>query len=143
MWLRSFCNISLEILKMVSCSLFDQNIWKLYFSYQWLTDYLKFYLEPEFSIHLMYMILKPMLISRRLQEALEDVNEAVKLAPQTRDVRRVLIKIRDEMQNELDSCVSIDLAQLRQLAASVDTLSEADLPMTSSILSESGYSSNI
>lgn len=81
--------------------------------------------------------------AKRLQEALEDVNEAVKLAPQTRDVRRVLIKIRDEMQNELDSCVSIDLAQLRQLAASVDTLSEADLPMTSSILSESGYSSNI
>lgn len=81
--------------------------------------------------------------SRRLQEALEDVNEAVRLAPQTRDVRRVLIKIRDEMQNELDSCVSIDLAQLRHLAASVDTLSEADLPMTSSILSESGYSSNI
>ncbi|XP_066953979.1 protein TANC2 isoform X19 [Macrobrachium rosenbergii] len=81
--------------------------------------------------------------AKRLQEALEDVNEAVRLAPQTRDVRRVLIKIRDEMQAELDSCASTDLAQLRQLAASVDTLSEADLPMTSSILSESGYSSNI
>ncbi|XP_068247266.1 protein TANC2 isoform X2 [Palaemon carinicauda] len=81
--------------------------------------------------------------AKRLQDALEDVNEAVRLAPQTRDVRRVLIKIRDEMQSELDSCASADLAQLRQLAASVDTLSEADLPMTSSILSESGYSSNI
>ncbi|XP_042230874.1 protein TANC2-like isoform X3 [Homarus americanus] len=81
--------------------------------------------------------------AKNLQEALEDVNEAVRLAPQTRDVRRVLIKIRDEMQTELDTCASTDLAQLRQLAASVDTLSEADLPMTSSILSESGYSSNI
>ncbi|KAK8385518.1 hypothetical protein O3P69_016365 [Scylla paramamosain] len=78
-----------------------------------------------------------------LKEALEDVKEAVRLAPPTRDVRRVLVKIQDEMQNELDSCASHDLAQLRQLAASVDTLSEADLPMTSSILSESGYSSNI
>lgn len=78
-----------------------------------------------------------------LKEALEDVREAVRLAPPTRDVRRVLVKIQDEMQNELDSCASHDLAQLRQLAASVDTLSEADLPMTSSILSESGYSSNI
>ncbi|KAK8745172.1 hypothetical protein OTU49_000493 [Cherax quadricarinatus] len=81
--------------------------------------------------------------AKHLQEALEDVNEAVRLAPQTRDVRRVLIKIRDEMQSEIDTCASTDLAQLRQLAASVDTLSEADLPMTSSILSESGYSSNI
>nr|XP_045610158.1 protein TANC2-like isoform X4 [Procambarus clarkii] len=81
--------------------------------------------------------------AKQLQEALEDVNEAVRLAPQTRDVRRVLIKIRDEMQTEMDTCASTDLAQLRQLAASVDTLSEADLPMTSSILSESGYSSNI
>lgn len=71
------------------------------------------------------------------------MREAVRLAPPTRDVRRVLVKIQDEMQNELDSCASHDLAQLRQLAASVDTLSEADLPMTSSILSESGYSSNI
>ncbi|XP_050719827.1 protein TANC2-like isoform X3 [Eriocheir sinensis] len=81
--------------------------------------------------------------AKQLKEALEDVKEAVRLAPPTRDVRRVLIKIQDEMQCELDSCSSIDLAQLRQLAASVDTLSEADLPMTSSILSESGYSSNI
>ncbi|KAK4290338.1 hypothetical protein Pmani_036750 [Petrolisthes manimaculis] len=82
--------------------------------------------------------------AKKLKEALEDVNEAVRLAPSQRDVRRVLAKIRDEMQAELESCSSAaDLTQLRHLAASVDTLSEADLPMTSSILSESGYSSNI
>ncbi|XP_076032588.1 zinc-RING finger and ankyrin repeat domain-containing protein rolling pebbles isoform X3 [Oratosquilla oratoria] len=81
--------------------------------------------------------------AKRLKEALADVSEAVRLAPQTRDVRRVLIRIRDEMQGEVDNLPVADLAQLKQLAASVDTLSEAELPMTSSILSESGYSSNI
>ncbi|CAL4062159.1 unnamed protein product [Meganyctiphanes norvegica] len=80
--------------------------------------------------------------AKQLQDALNDVSEAVRLAPQTRDVRRVLIKIRDEMQVELDSLPNSDLAALKQLAASVDTLSEPSCLMTSSILSESGYSSN-
>ena len=94
-----------------------------------------------------------------MEEAVDDVNEAVRLAPQStasRDVRRVLLKVREEMVAELEAfknaCNSSssaiaamvsDLTHLKQLAASVDTLSEAEIPMTSSILSESGYSSNI
>ncbi|CAL4113280.1 unnamed protein product [Meganyctiphanes norvegica] len=80
--------------------------------------------------------------AKLLESAVNDVNEAVRLAPATREVRRVLIKIRDEMQSELDTHAASDLTALKQLAASVDTLSEAGC-MTSSLLSESGYSSNV
>ncbi|RXG68833.1 Protein TANC2 [Armadillidium vulgare] len=100
--------------------------------------------------------------ARRLEEAVADVMEAIRLVspqnPTNKDVRRVLLKIRDELLTELETShldqsvimeaerlhvAKSDLKQLKQLAASVDALSEVDMPMTSSILSESGYSSNI
>lgn len=100
---------------------------------------------------------------RRFEEAVADVTEAIRLlTPQNssnKDVRRVLFRIKEELLTEMETsnlerplptesrslaAAKTDLEQLKQLAASMDTLSEADLPMmTSSILSESGYSSNI
>lgn len=103
---------------------------------------------------------------------MSDVSEALRIlhhqgeAVCNREIRRVLLKVWEELStalraedtkensgkeilssvipfNTLESVARTDLDRLKQLASSIDNLSENDLPMTSSILSESGYSSNI
>ena len=92
---------------------------------------------------------------RRLDEAVKDVTEAVRLTESNKEIRKVLIKIREEMIAESNAILmgtsnycsvanaKADLRKLKQLATSVDTLSDEANLMTSSMLSESGYSSNI
>ena len=93
----------------------------------------------------------------RIPEALQDLTTALGLvSPHTKEVRKVLNKLRDELLSEIETfhleedcdpesqniVAAQELARLKQLAASVDHLSD-DSPMTSSIMTESGYGSNI
>ena len=98
-----------------------------------------------------------------LKEALQDINSAIILlesnTPSNCDIRRVMIKLKEEIlleisplsgrklqSTEFTSTVNIaetELVRLRQLASSTDTLHEIDAPKAASVLSESGYSSNI
>ena len=55
---------------------------------------------------------------RDSESAMVDLSEAVRLAPQNRDVRRILLKIRQEM-----SGVSVkDGERIKELSSSIDTL---------------------
>jgi hypothetical protein len=62
--------------------------------------------------------------NRKFEEALEDVQEALRIAPpHNREVRRVLGKVRDEVRAEM---IAPQLAGHRGLATSVDMLNEPE-----------------
>ncbi|XP_018011969.1 protein TANC2 isoform X2 [Hyalella azteca] len=89
----------------------------------------------------------------KLEDALEDINQALSLIPEicvSSNIHRCLTDVRDEIVAELKSSgKEVDQTQLKQAPVKlkqnsqpVTAVPETELVMTSSILSESGYSSN-
>jgi hypothetical protein len=71
-----------------------------------------------------YRIRMCFFLNRKFEDALGDVQEALRIAPpHNREVRRVLGKVRDEVRAEM---TSPHLASHKGLATSVDMLSEPE-----------------
>ncbi|KAF2361830.1 Ankyrin repeat-containing domain [Trinorchestia longiramus] len=88
----------------------------------------------------------------KLEDALEDINQALSLIPEicvSSNIHKCLTDVRDEILSELEkNGTEVEKAQMKhQQNSEVDIVTVSSVPevehvMTSSILSESGYSSN-